>query len=249
MKVSYSQIACYKNCRRMWELKYKNRLYPAVKPEPLETGSSYHKKVEKILDTGDFEPDGNLKTNAMAEAFKKYIAPTLNVEDVEVKITLPFGDDIIDGRIDAITTDGIPIEHKTTSAKIDGEYWFELENNEQIIMYMYLMETNRIIYTACQKPTIKLRKGETEEEFQQRLIDWYDETKIGSQLIIKSWDEINAYADQLSCIIDEMRNCKLMFKNPSVCHLYYRACEYMPICHTYKAEDEIPIGFTKGEEK
>lgn len=260
MRTSYSEIACYKNCRRMWELKYKHRLYPAVKPETLATGSSYHKKVADILNpngSGILLYDDDLKTNAMAEAFNWYIdivfdKQSILMSDVEVEKEMMIGNHKVRGFVDAITIDGIPVEHKTTSRKINGEYWYSLENNEQVLMYMLLTGKNQIIYTAIQKPTIRLRQNETESEYQHRLFEWYDtdtDQKIGWQLIVKDQAEIDWYRTELESVISEMNACRWHYKNPSICYLYNRACEYMPICHTYKDGDMTPTGFTKGEKK
>ena len=238
-------------------MKYKYKVYPIRKTDSLERGLGYHKKVEQILSTGDFERDADAKTNAMAEAFKKYIIPKMsgNILDgakPEMWFTKEtrYGHTLI-GRVDGYNASyRCLIEHKTTSGSIGGDYWEGLENDEQILSYMYGMGVNHIYYTVCQTPTIRQKKDESDEEFEERCIKWYSidtDTKICANTEFRTEDEIQEFAEQLDCVIDEMENCTLFYRNPNHCKKWGRMCEYFPICKHYNP-DKNYIGFVKGEE-
>lgn len=249
--VSNSRIQTYKSCRRLYELQY---VY-GVKAKPTETlerGLNYHDKIEKMLKGDGLVFDENIKTNAMAVAFQKYIAPALNASVCEDWFEFyPSGSKrAVFGRIDALNSDGKLIEHKTTSSEVNGEYWNSLENNEQILTYMLAYKTNTMLYTVCRTPTIRQKKGETDEEFQQRCIDWYDEDtehKIAVQEIFRSDEQLAEFEDMLSKTINEMYSCELFYRNPNHCHKWGRMCEYASICGHYDPEQTY-VGFEIKEE-
>ena len=77
MRISNNQIQTFKQCRRLWEFYYKYNLKAVQTASALETGLTYHDKLESIVKTGDFKRDGDPKTDAMATAWKMYVYPNL----------------------------------------------------------------------------------------------------------------------------------------------------------------------------
>lgn len=245
IKYSNSRIQCFKSCRRMYQLKYVYGVQPIQKADSLQTGSSYHEKVEQINKTGDFERDGNAKTNAMAFAYKKYILPKLGGKVVDAEVW--WEDNILGiqccGIIDAVREDGVPIEHKTTSGTIDGNYWLGLENDEQILMYMRATRKTTIVYDVVQVPTIRQKKDETDEEFEQRCIDWYDESKAQVNIIERDWIRLFEFENDFLNVVTDIERCeestnKPYYPNPNNCHKWGRLCEYAPICNSYDPNQE-----------
>lgn len=249
MRLSNSGIQCFKACRRKYELKYIEDVRPVQSAEVLERGKSYHEKVELLLRGEGFELD-DPKTDAMALAFRKYVMPEIGeVQAVEEWFhkDLPDGDTIV-GRCDGRLADGKLIEHKTTSSDLDEAYIAGLQNDEQILTYMWAYGTNNILYTVCKTPTIRQKQSETDEEFRERCIYWYDidtATKIGTINVYRSPEEIEEFDSEIKQMAKEIRDCKFYYRVPSHCMKWNRPCEYMSICRNYDPSMEY-IGFEKG---
>lgn len=251
MRASNSKIQCFKSCRRKYWLKYVEGLEYNKTINALERGKSYHAKIEELYNNGFFTPDENIKTNAMAAAYQKYIYPRFPVQAVEEWFDKDIDGHTLVGRIDGKTPDGELVEHKTTSAKIDEAYFFNLSFDEQILSYMLAKDTNGIYYTVCQTPTIRQRQNESEEDFQQRCIDWFDDdtdSKIRVVHITRQPKEIEEFKVATVGIMGEMEQCKLFYRNPGNCMRYGRMCEYAPICLEYDPKAEY-VDFSKREEK
>ena len=239
---SNSQIQTFKNCRRLYELKYRYCLEYAEPIECLEQGSQYHECLEHLLKGEEYEAQ-NPKIQAMAKAFEKYVLPKLpEIADTEkwFDYATPHGNKII-GRYDALSTDGTPIEHKTTSRTLDGEYLLSIERDEQILTYLAASGKTQMYYTVCKKPTIRQTKNESDEEFEHRLEAWYDtdtESKIGIITVIRAQEDIDEFLRAQDEVIEEIEHCKSYYKVPSMCYRYGRQCEFAQICDHYNPELE-----------
>lgn len=250
MRLSNSGIQCFKSCRRKYELRYVEGVTPVQSAEVLERGRSYHEKVEMLLKGEAFDFD-DPKTDAMAMAFQKYVMPKIGqVEAVEEWFNreLPNGNVIV-GRCDGRLKDGRIVEHKTSSGDLDEAYIAGLQNDEQILTYMWAYGVNHILYTVCKTPTIRLKKDEDEDSFRQRCIDWYDEDtehKIGTIDVYRSPEEIAEFEQDLNEIADEIDQCKRFYRVPSHCMKWNRPCEYMSICRNYDPQMEY-AGFYRRE--
>lgn len=249
MTQSNTAIQTFKSCRRMYQLKYVYGMEPTVKPEALERGTNYHQKVEQLLATGTFDRDLD-KTTAMADAFAKHVLPHICAVAQEEWFEMPFADgEKIVGRIDARTADGALIEHKTTSGDIDEQYWYNRQFNEQLMTYMLAYKTNRVIDTVCKVPTIRLKKGETEEEFIARCETWYDEDpehRIAWREIVIPQEQLDEWRAMLADTVGEMERCTTFYRNQNHCMRWGRMCEYAPICQHFDP-NETYIGFEKRE--
>ena len=252
MKVSNSQIGCFKACRRMYELKYIHGLEPVEKPEALSRGLSYHEAVERILrhetDEGlELEP----KVRAMAKRFAKSFHLTVDAVEQWFEYNTQSGHTVI-GRVDATVAHAhTVVEHKTTGSSIDGAYFQRLEFDEQIPTYMLGMNVNDVVYTVCQTPTIRQKKNETDEEFEERCIAWFDEPsadgkKFAIETIHKTPEQLELFAAGQDAVINEMANCRLFYRNPSHCMKWGRLCEYASICMHYDPNMEY-IEFKRRE--
>lgn len=249
MKLSNSGIQCFKSCRRAYELRYIENVYPLTSPETLVRGKGYHEKVEALLKGESFDWD-DPKTDAMAMAFEKYVMPKIGkVEAVEEWFEKPVGNHTIIGRCDGRLSDGRLIEHKTTSSALDEAYVSGLQNDEQILTYMWAYGVNNILYTVCRTPTIRLCKNETEEEFRHRCLDWYSEDteqKIGTINVYRSPEEITEFDEALKLMVDEIEHCHNYYRVPSHCMKWNRPCEYASICRNYDPQMEY-VGFERRE--
>lgn len=246
MKLSASLVKTYKMCRRKYELKYIEELEPVAKSQALQDGTDYHAMIEKF-----YKGDGigycegeNPKVCAMAMAYFKYlwqVHPELkDIEYAEKWFEYPLTKKhSIVGRNDAITVDGIPVEHKTVSCDIDDEYVYTLQWDEQILTYMLANSINEMYYTVVKKPTIRQKQNETEQEFFNRCVDWYREDtdkKVRLIKVTRSFTEIEEHRKNLIIMAEEIEKCKHFYRNPNACNCYNRRCEYSQVCLNYNPQ-------------
>lgn len=252
MRLSVSKIKLFKSCRRAYELKYVYGLEPVSKSAALETGTSYHEKLEQLYKTGDFDCDFS-KESAMATAYKKYIYPKFKVDEVEgwLSLDLPDGNNMI-GRLDGLSEDGKLVEHKTTSLS-PTEYEFNLAWDEQILAYMLMSGTREVYYTICVKPTIRQKKNESDEEFFDRMVAWYDEDtdqKIALIELSRTDEEVEQYRhdlEEISLEMDHAENLGVYYRNTNHCKCWGRDCEYKSICLNYDPNQEY-VEFERRED-
>ncbi len=243
---SISGIKLFKACRRAYELRYIYGLRPVDTAESLQTGLSYHAILESLYQNGELPEGDYSKEMAMATAYHKYIYPKFKVSKAEEWVRY---EDILIGRVDGIAEDGAIVEHKTTGSEITEEYEYDLQWDEQILAYMLMTGKRKVWYTVCRKPTIRQKKNESEEEFFERMISWYDEdtdSKIRVLRISRTDDEIEQFRQDVKKMVFEMRNCTNFYKNTAYCHKWGRRCEYSSVCLHYDPDQEY-IEFTKEE--
>lgn len=243
--ITVSRIKLFKACRRAYQFRYLEGLIPAETASALQTGISYHEKLEQLYKDGYFEVTDYTKESAMAMAYKEYIYPKFAVTASEEW----FEKDGFIGRVDGVAEDGRLVEHKTASGDIGEEYEFNLQWDEQILMYMYLTGARSMWYTVCRKPTIRQKKNESDEEFFHRMVTWYDEdteSKIRVFEVSRTDEEVEQYAKELREIAEEMRTTHNLYRNPCYCNHWGRRCEYAPVCLYYDPNQEY-IEFTKEE--
>ena len=249
MKLSASLVKTYKMCRRKYELRYIEELEPIAKSQALQDGSDYHQLIEGFY-KGEavlkFYEGDNPKIKAMVFAYFDYLVKKYQ-ELREIKYTekwfeypLTKNHGII-GRNDAVTKDGIPVEHKTVSCDIDDEYIYTLQWDEQILTYMLANSINEMYYTVIKKPTIRQKQNETEQEFFNRCVDWYREDtdkKVKLIKVTRSFTEIEEHRKNLIVIAEEIEKCKHFYRNPCACNCYNRRCEYSQVCLNYNPQLE-----------
>lgn len=261
MRSSYSAIQTFKQCRKLYQIKYIYGFEPIQTAGALERGLTYHEGIENILKScisgvsfhaeKDFE---NPKVSAMIQAFENHIIPKLEANNVKVvdvekwfNYTTESGHVVL-GRMDGVTDNGV-IEHKTTSSLIDGAYLQKLDFDEQIPTYMIANGCNKILYTVCSTPSIRQKKEESNEEFYSRCVDWYSDntfSKINVFELVRSEDELKQFAQEQDLILCEMERTKLFYRNPSHCNKWGRMCEFAPICKECNPNSDY-IGFKRRE--
>lgn len=256
MKVSISKVKLFKACRRAYWLKYVQGLEPVQRADALETGLTYHEKLEELYKNGSFDASDLSKESAMVTAYQKYIYPRFGVRSVEewFEYWLNPSDTLI-GRIDGIADDGWLVEHKTTGSPIGEDYEYSLQWDEQILAYMLATGARQMWYTICRKPTLRQKKDETQEEFFQRMVDWYDEdtdSKIRLLQISRTDAEVEAFRRSLLATVWEMKYLQNVqdeerfYCNAQHCMTWGRRCEYSSVCLAYDPNADY-IEFTKDE--
>ena len=244
-----SMVRAYKSCPRLYELQYVEMLKPAVTPEALETGSSYHACVEKILKGLPY--DAGSLAGKMAAAFERFIPwREWNVAGVETEFDVHIGYGFhLRGKIDALLWDGTPVEHKTHRGAIDERYIDNLAWDDQVSCYLLALSllqgkpVTSVTYTVCQKPSIKQTQKETWEEYLARAGEWYDDTKMRTFQVVRSVDELKDIEKDIRQLAKEIRNRKHFWRNPSNCSIL--GCAFRSICLNY--DPQILMGFMKKE--
>lgn len=251
MRASNSAIQTFKECRRLYELKYKYGLEPIQTADALKRGLRYHDLVEGLLNgESRFRDCNDPKVKAMATAFQMYVMPYIQAEATEewFSYTTESGHKIV-GRIDGRTIGNEVIEHKTTSGSIDGDYFARLDFDEQIPTYMLACNSNWVWYTVCSTPTIRQKKNESDDEFYLRCVEWFaDDTehKVTCVKLFRDDEQLKSFAAEQDAVVSEMENCKLFYRNPSNCMKWGRMCEYASVCMNYNPEQEY-IQFRRRE--
>lgn len=252
MKGSISRLKLFKACHRAYFFKYVENLEPVQKAEALEIGTNYHELIEKMY-KGEDITGSYTKEDAMACAYRKYIYPQFKVKAVEEWEEKQYNTHIIHGRVDGIAEDGALVEHKTTSLNLD-EYEYNLQWDEQMLVYMWLTGANHIWYTIIRKPTIKQKQSETDEDFYKRMVEWYDDdtdNKIRVLRLERTAKEIEDCIRELAWTMDDIESLKnapmqKYSKNTCYCNHWGRRCEYSDICLNYDPQVDY-IDFMKGE--
>ena len=249
MRISVSRVKLFKACRRAYELKYIENLVPVKKADALVIGGDYHQKLEDLYNKGEFDNTQD-KATAMALAYQKYVYPQFKVKEAEKDFIydLDGGDQLV-GRIDAIADDGSIVEHKTTSSTNLEEYEYTLMWDEQLLAYMLVTGARDVYYTIIRKPNIRQKQSETENEFFERMVLWYDEEtdqKIKLVKLSRTDAEVEEYKADLMAMLDEMKKGNI-YRNTCNCDRMGSRCEYSQICLEKKLADSY-VEYERREE-
>lgn len=256
MVLSISRIKLFKACRRAYELKYIEGLRPVQTAEALETGLGFHDMMEQLNKNGCLpDVEDYSKERAMATAYEKYVYPKFHVESSEKweEYALTRQDKLI-GRIDGIADDGRLVEYKTTSQDITDEYEYNLQWDEQLLAYMLMTGAREMYYVVVRKPSIRQKKNESEKEFFDRMVAWYDEdteSKIRLMIVSRTDEEVNEFLSDTGKIVREMNAAECYghyYRNTAYCKCWGRRCEYSPICLHYDPSQEY-VEFVREETK
>lgn len=247
MDITASMIKAFKNCPKKYFFEYVERLKPTETPEVLETGRNYHEYLEWLLTDKPFEVTD--LPSAMADAFDRFIPwRTWDVSKVEEEFRVKIGPGVwLKGKIDALTADGTPIEHKSSSVKGDEKYRTRLFLDDQVSCYLLALTlmrgapVNQIIYTVCQKPQLKIKN--TPEELLERQRAWFDAEKVTSFAVVRQTQEISEFQDEVLYLARSIAARKVFYRNPGACAIM--PCAYQSICQDY--DPECLVGFERKE--
>ena len=183
----------------------------------------------------------------MAEAYKRFIFPELGkVVAAEEYWTMYVDGHGLCGIIDAVNDEGIPIEFKTTSAPVGAsDYLLKIEHDEQVKTYMIATGKNRMIYAVMQTPNIRQRANESNEDFEERCLEWYDYSKVAVFDVVVEQEKLDKFKDELAKTMKEIEECDLFYCNPNNCTKWGNLCEYAQICETEYDPSIEYVGFER----
>lgn len=244
-ELTASMIASFKKCPRRYELEYIENLRPVGTSEALEIGTNYHTNIEKLLKGENYEH--SCLAGKMTEAFEKFIdwQGWQAIPEQEFKVRLARGV-YLKGRLDAITKDGVPVEHKTTGQFSLEKYIDHLAYDDQIAIYMLVTQSTRSIYTIIQKPSIRQREKETVEEYLSRVAEWYTPEHVISVNVTRSALDLEAKREEVIYLARQISKTKMFWRNPNTCALV--SCPYASICLNYEPSMQL-VGFEKKERR
>lgn len=252
MNISISRVKLFKACRRAYWLKYVQGLEPVQRADALQSGLSYHDKMQELYQTDWVDVQSYTKEDAMITAYHDKIYPLFKVDAVESWFEYPLGEDKLIGRLDGIAEDGLLVEHKTTGSPIGEDYEYGLQWDEQILAYMLATGARQMWYTVCRRPTLRQKANETPEEYYKRMVDWYDDdtpSKIRLLKIERTDAEVEAFRQSLMATVEEMKRLEseaAFYCNTQHCMTWGRRCEYSSVCLAYDPHADY-IEFTKRE--
>lgn len=258
INLTASMIRCFKACPRKYFFEYVEMLKPIETPEALSTGSSYHSYLEKLLKNEPFEVTD--LPSAMAEAFDRFIPwRTWDVKSVEEEYRVKLAPGIfLAGKMDALTADGTPIEHKSSKKKPNESYRERLFLDDQVSCYLLALSIMRgepqthITYTVCQKPELRAAKKLEEDpeaqaaELLERQRAWFDEEKVTCFTVVRDARELEDFKKELIYFGRSLvQPRKIFYRNPSNCAQW--KCHYQSICQDY--DPDCLVGFVRKERR
>jgi CRISPR/Cas system-associated exonuclease Cas4 (RecB family) len=176
---------------------------------------------------------------------RKYYASDVNefeVVDVEKEfsVTTPFEGVLIAGKADGILrskSDGryYILEHKTAS-NVDDAYIAQKDIDSQTMTYALCLEQEMgieiygVIHDIIIKQKIRQKKGETEEEFCERLLEEVTDDNFERITVVFDRDRLAEFNDELLASCEDVKNCHRFYKCTGNCLGRFGACDYLPLC-------------------
>ena len=200
-KMSYSRVSVFKRCPLKYRMRYLDGLSVAPSQDPYDAlylGRAIHKAIESGPDAGvEAYRDNFYITSDIIEALSCQVAywgehiwdylPDGGQHEIELKCMMKNGCEFI-GYADYVVGDSLfdfkvtnyPASFSPTQLFLYKHFWDEL-HPDQPIKHLY--------YVFIPKVLIRKRKGESSEQFRQRMIDEVAK-KCPVVQEIRNWDEI-----------------------------------------------------------
>lgn len=127
------------------------------------------------------------------------------------------------------------LEHKT-AATVDENYLTQKQIDSQTMTYALFIEktmdinVSGAIHDIITKQKIRLKKGESDEQFCQRLIDNVDDSNFCRITIDFNNGELTDFSLELDSACEDLVFCDKYYKCTGQCIGRYGACEYLPLC-------------------
>lgn len=127
------------------------------------------------------------------------------------------------------------LEHKTASI-VDESYVAQKEIDSQTLNYANAIqrvmgiEVSGAIHDLITKQKIRQKKGESEDDFCQRLIDDVTDDNFARIRIDFTKEQLEDAFGELQDQIEELWRCRRFHKCTGACLGRFGACEYLPIC-------------------
>ena len=155
----------------------------------------------------------------------------------------------LSGKIDGIIqrkSDGkyYILEHKTASI-VDDAYVSQKSIDSQTMLYAscihhtHGIKISGAIHDIITKQKIRQKKGESPEEFRERLISDVTNENFTRIEVEFSDEQMDEFEQDLESAIDDITFCDRYYKCTGSCIGRYGACEYLPICKSGGLVDAV----------
>jgi hypothetical protein len=263
---SVSRLKLFHECRRKAWWHYETGIEPIGRDEtPLYLGGLVHECLEAFYlgrpindlivgktlaaDAGD-EQASLVRAHAsgmMAGYVARYVSEPWTIvaleQDFRVHVPGTLAD--LGGRIDGLVspTPGMVdlLEHKT-AATVDRNYLEKLWSDLQILAYCWAqrragVHVSGIAYNVLRKPSIRLRRDETWEDYGVRCAEWCKATPDAytRMHLIFTDTQIQAVEDDLRTAIrdwEQARRSNRWPRNRDACWKWGRACPFYRLCES-----------------
>lgn len=261
-----SRMACAKRCLRKHYYQYELSIRPEEISEPLRIGTGVHDAMEHGKAPILADPVESAIVSGLYEGHQRNWKGREPVYiQREQEFYIPFVDNwTIAGKIDGIIElpDGrlAIYELKTTGYDIEpyADYWKKLRMDAQISLYFlsaqYLgHEVDTVLYDVIRKPGIRVRKGETVQQYRQRLVEdtiakpsrYFQRAEIPR--LYNDLEEFKSELFQQAAFLTWARRNGYRFRNTDACMEPFK-CEYLNICHSgLSPSDGVPDGYIRSE--
>ncbi len=231
---------------------YRNEPYSSISGNSLSSRSSAI--LEGIIDNYQFIYSDDFNRFEIVKVEKVVYGPIINPKSRRSSRIFSFN-----GRIDmlirlkydmeSINAGSLVVVESKTSSVANHNIWNQLIIEDQAILYAKYIENETgekvkgILFNVIQKPSIKQKKSETENEFFERLRITMANNDLYKRKLIKidkkRYDDALNNLWQLQRQIRSARKDDIFIKNRNSCFNYFRKCDFYDLC---SAEDpEIVI--------
>lgn len=225
-KFSFSQLNVFMTCPKRFFWGYERRLVPAVEVEALAVGRAVHEGLS--------DQPGETVWHEVGRLARAYW-PKQHMEETEVHKEFDLaGEQKLVCIADAVTAQHV-IEYKTTS-RANANTYNALAISPQLRMYGLVFNKPAALLRVIVKPQIRQRQTESEETFQQRLLDLFREhpEEHFLQIEIPLPDPRNStLLDEIRMVIDTIDTCRRLGVWPTAApYACYglTPCPYLPLC-------------------
>jgi len=200
---------------------------------------------------------------AYKDIHKKHIKE-LRHQHTQLKANVDFNGITVGIKIDNIIgkKKKLYLHELKTTKQLTPDYVKNIKNDLQTAIYFHIYNLKKlgptldgIIYDVIQKPSIRLKKKETKQEFVGRLKEYYKGPDGNTRYYMEIIDQPLLHKDRIlntiTGIADDLKNRKTMedfYPNDRFCYVYKR-CEYYTICHEGATKSILANYKKRGGEK
>ena len=249
--ISASGLSMFRNCPMSFYYKYIAGFKPlgVQDTEQLQMGKIFHSILEgEPIDYG-LDRKTQLSIEASADYIRnRYVIQSIGSTIAEVSdntITeYQLENDGFTGFIDLVVQDDdgdTLIDYKYV-ASLDYAEGYKIGDQTKLYPYLYTNQTGRpvkqMVFLCVVKPTIRLRREETEEEYFERIQEWYGDFTCRVKEVVINREELDELAQELAddlLYIRHMIDNAMFYRNNGSCNKYGQNCQFYPIC--YKEKD------------
>lgn len=218
-------------------------------------GFTFTEKQTQEIEEVPYIIQGMLK--AYAKKYEHFLKDVKHLKN-EVKIKLELDNCTIISSIDNLFRVGshIWMHELKTSKELTPQKVMRIKTDLQHALYYYVFhkmygskyKIHKVLYDIIRKPSIRLKKTESRQEYVARLADWYSGTegqvedkKFYAEPIDRPMLKEKDVMNSIQHIANEVLSCKTIndyWQDFDKCFDKYGMCEYYDICHREGSDEK-----------